>query len=508
MKTVHYWILFASCASGWLILSLLIAPSLSGADAFIFRDPGWNLAASGSFESAAGPYSHDLNPRFYAYYTPVVPLLFAGYATVLPRNAYAGTIFNLLSGLSVAAVALWWVLRQPAGKLRNTVAWTIAVLAPCFIIYDRPENVALILFSAAVALGVKLGPRPVVAGMLIVVTFLAHPFAAIVVALWTSALYLSDEWNRPGRWLRIFAQFAITAITVVIVLGAVALLYYSIDRTSLARFVANAFDPESGVGVTLSMTSVKDFVSVLRQTIFGIPLTLPVIYSLSFLSCCLLAVWSVSHRRALGHVEWLAIAAGLTSMFLAVILVPYQDAYVQFVTFSIPVGLLILSQPGAQLAKPALVMLILAILMELPSLGIGLIARIEQKPSFLAARQQPALLRAQIASPDQVVVLVGDFYDLFKPEFHRMVELDYLEEDVNHFADVAAVVRCYHPYHGESGAVAPFPTELNASDFRLMQSAPQHLWITLFGHKVMRGQWGYGCDLYVRNQAPSTLSSP
>jgi len=114
MRNSRYWILFLICALGWLVASLLIAPSISGTDVFIFRDAGWNLAASGSFETAGGPYSHDLLPRFYAFYTPVVPLLFAGYASVFPRNAYAGTIFNLLLGLCAAAVALWRVLRQPA----------------------------------------------------------------------------------------------------------------------------------------------------------------------------------------------------------------------------------------------------------------------------------------------------------------------------------------------------------------------------------------------------------
>ena len=39
--------------------------------------------------------------------------------------------------------------------MRDAVAWTIAVLAPVFIIYDRPEDVALILFSAVIAFGLK-----------------------------------------------------------------------------------------------------------------------------------------------------------------------------------------------------------------------------------------------------------------------------------------------------------------------------------------------------------------
>jgi hypothetical protein len=128
MRPSRYWILFACCASGWLIVALLVAPSISGVDVFIFRDAGWNLAAWGSFESAAGPYAHDLAPRFYADYTPILPLLFAGYASVFPRNAYAGTVFNLFLGLSAAAVALWWVLRQPPGRLRDIAAWVVTLL--------------------------------------------------------------------------------------------------------------------------------------------------------------------------------------------------------------------------------------------------------------------------------------------------------------------------------------------------------------------------------------------
>ena len=73
MKPSRVWFLFLVCALGWLVLSLLIAPSVSGQDVFICRDAGWNLAAWGTFQSAAGPYSHDLVPRFYAAYTRFSP---------------------------------------------------------------------------------------------------------------------------------------------------------------------------------------------------------------------------------------------------------------------------------------------------------------------------------------------------------------------------------------------------------------------------------------------------
>ena len=320
MRPPRYWILFAACAVGWLILSLLIAPSISGVDVFVFRDAGWNLAAWGSFQSAAGPYSHDLIPRFYAHYTPILPLLFAGYATVFPRNAYAGTVFNLVLGLSAAAVGLWWVLRQPPGKLRDTVAWTVAVLAPVFMTYDRPEVVALILFSAVISLGVKPGPRPLVAGTLIALTFLAQPFVAIVAAVWTFALFLSHDWNRPRRWLLSLRQAAMSTVPAIVILAAVALLYYSIDRAALARFAANAFGVRSGLGMTLSMRSFGRLLSVLHETIFGSPIVWGVEYSLSLLSCGLLAAWSILHRKELRYSEWLPIAAGLACLVLAILL--------------------------------------------------------------------------------------------------------------------------------------------------------------------------------------------
>jgi hypothetical protein len=61
---------------------------------------------------------------------------------------------------------------------------------------------------------------------------------------------------------------------------------------------------------------------------------------------------------------------------------------------------------------------------------------------------------------------------------------------------------------GGSDTVRPLPEQLNASNFHLIQPAPQHLWVTILGHRVMRAQWGYGCDLYLRNNPPTGASSP
>lgn len=501
MRNSRVWIVFLACALGWLVLSLVIAPSTSGEDVYMFRDAGWNLAASGSFEYAAGPYSHDLVPKFYSYYTPIVPLLFAGYASVFPRNAYAGTIFNLLLAFCVAAIALWWVLRQPPGRLRNTLAWSIAVLSPVFnfFTYDRSEAVAFMLFCAAIAYAAKPRPRPVIAGLLMALTFLAHPFAAIVVALWMLALCLAHNWNLSRRWVLTLQQIAVAGMTLLVVIGAVALLYHAIDPTSIGRFAANALGRQSGVGMALHSGSSGGYLHTLRTQVDAFHL-------IWLLSSCLLAAWTFMHRAELQDAEWLLIGSGLLSSLLAILLIPYQDYYAVFLAFAIPVGLLIWSRPGGRLATPAFAMLIFVIPLSVPALGINLVMRVEQIPSFRAAKKQPAFLRAHLPSPDATVLLNGDFYDLFKPQLHHMVEWGYMDDN-RQFDHVDAVVACYRGFAGKAGEVLPFPAESAASDFRLIQAAPQHLWITLFGHRVMRRQWGYGCDLYVRNSPPSNTQT-
>jgi hypothetical protein len=436
----------------------------------------------------------------------MAPLLFAAYALVFPRNAYTGTIYNLLVGLLAAAVMLLWVLRQPEGKLRNSAVWVIALIAPAFVIYDRPEVVALIFFSTVIAYAAKPRPRPAVVGLLIALVFLAHPFAALVSAVWGCALSLAHEWESPRRWLRTLKQLAIMSVPAITVPAFTALLYWLIDHDSLRRFAANGLI-DSGLGVILSVSSLRDYFDVLSGTVFAFPATGTVQYLLWALSFCLLAAWSVFLRNQPSHAEWLPIMAGLATALLAVILFPYQPFYLMFVAFSVPLGLLILGRSESRLAAPAFVMLLIVIMSSLPALAISLIVRVEQRSSYMAAREQPTFLRARLASPDPVVVLNGNYYDLFKPDFHHLVELAWLDQGVDHPADVAAVVNCYHPYHGEAGPVAPFPSSLNAAEFHLIEPAPQHLWITVFGHKVMRGEWGYGCDLYVRNNAPPALGA-
>ncbi len=498
MRASRYWILFAVCAVGWLAAYVLLPPAMSGTDVFMFRDAGWNLAAYGRFESAGLMYMPDLVPRLYAHYTPMMPLLFAGYLSVFPRNAYAGTIFNLLVGLAAAAVALRWVLAQPSGRLRNGAAFTVAALPVLFVTFDRPEAIAFVLFAATVAVAGRRDVRPLAIGLLIALTFLAHPFFAIAAAIWTASFFLARNWESAQRWQRTLVQIAATGVSALVPIGAMALLLYSLDPTSLSRFAVHALGFHSGMN---TVKSGARWYEAIRWATIGVSPLASWNYLASFASAPILAAWWLRHGKELAPQDWLPIASGLACEAISIVLFSFQYNYIVALAFLVPLVLLIAGRERVALVTPGLALLLFACFLKMPAVGESLVARAEQGPSYRAARTQPEFLRAHLSSPDDIVTMEGNSYDLFKPEFRNMIHLTDTE-DVNHFAAVAGVANCYDGYHG--GGLRPFPEKLNAGEFHLIQADPQHMWITLFGRRVMRAQWGYGCDLYVRNSASAS----
>jgi hypothetical protein len=500
VKGLRIWILFGAISIVWLLVSLWMAPSNSGKDVFIFRDAGWNLAAYGHFESAGLPYMRDLTPRLGSHYTPILALLFAGYASVFPRNAYAGTVFGLLLGLLAAAVSLFWVLRQPPGRLRTIAASAIAALPVVFVSIDRPEPIGLVLSCVVLAVAAGNKSRPVLTGILIALVFLAHPFSAVADALWVSALSLSRNWTVAGRWSRTLKETALTGLTCIAAIAPVALLFYGLDHDSLRRFAAHAFGMHSGMGEAMSAKSTRSFLGMLKENTELSKLRL-FTYLGSLAPELFLLVWILWRRKDLSHRDWLAVGACLACAAVCILLFPVQTAYLNLLALLIPLGLLIASAPGGKLARVGLALLLLTVFVRVPDAALSVIQRVEQWPSYTAAKDQPAYLLAHLASPNAIVGLAGTSgsYDLFKPEFRHLVAVGYMEKEA--YSGIEGVANCYATFHGPDAARIPFPPFSDASEFELIQSAPQHTWITLFGHRMMRAQWGYGCDLYVKKSA-------
>lgn len=503
MKRVRYWIVYAAACTGWLAANCLMSPSMSGADVFIFRDAGWNLAQWGSFESAGLLYMRGLAPRLYSHYPPLMPLLFAGYASAFPRNAYAGTIFNLLLGMLAAGIVLAAVLRRRPSRLRFIAALAVAALPVAFVTYDRPEALGLSLFCAAIAAASRANPLPLPIGLLVAVVFLAHPFAAVASAAWIAALLFDRNRERSNRWAITLKQLAIAGAAAAAVLAPVALLYYSLDRESLARFAAHSLGINSGLGRAMNPQTQGGFLHLLWFAASNLGFPEPLTYIFSAASGLLLALFALRFRKRLDARDRLIAGAGLLSFFLALALFPVQGNYVVLLTFLVPAGLLIAAGESSVLSNCALALLVWAIAINSVVVAMGYAQRAEQAASYRAAKGQPQFLLTQLPSRDSVVAIEGGSYDLFKSQFHHLIQVDH-SDDEGRFAALAAVVNCYDSVRVPAGAVRPFPSKLDAGDFRLIEAAPEHMWFTVLGRRAMRSQWGYGCDLYVRDRSRGT----
>jgi hypothetical protein len=504
VKIPWRWFLLAVCSLAWLTLALTGAPAMAGTDVFVFRDAGWNLAAHGAFEAAGLPSIPDLAPRFYSHYTPLLPLLFAGFLKIFRPNPYSGTLYNLLLGLAVAAMALARVGLQTPGRLRSVTLAAIAVLPVAFVSTDRPEALGLVLFALFAVAAARRSTHPLLLGVLVALLFLAHPFAAVCAALWSAALVLARNLEPRLNVLAVARALALEALAAVAALALVAALYYRIDPTSLARFAGHAFGVHSGAGVALNPHSKAHLLAALREGVFHSGPLVALTYFFSLVSAALLAGWLLLRRRTLEPAEWLPAAAGLACLLLAIFAFPAQNFYVNLLAVLIPLGLLTVTPQGSSLRPLAQVQLLLFLLAALPSIAVTAAEQQQARASFEAAAAQPEELRRALGSPEAVVAVSSGAYDVFKPAFPHLVNLEYVDGHAG-LEQLSGVADCYFAFAGDAATLVSLPPGLSADAFTLIDRAPRHLWITAFGHRVMKRQWGYGCDLYVRNSVASGL---
>ena len=497
MRRVYFWALWGISALAWLIAIAHLAPSMNGIDGFYFRDAGWNLAAYGKFESAGLVFMRDLTPRFYSHYTPLMPLLFAAYAGIFPRNEYAGTIFNFLVALFADGVGLFLVLRQPPGRLRTIAALSLALLPAVLVTNDRPEALGLAFGGLTLAVAAARRPRPILTGLMIALCFMAHPFTAVLAGVWVAAFWFSRSGPEEQGRQRALRRLILTGSVCLVAIAVVALVYYAIDRTSLSRFLAHVQGSDRGVGW---INAIKSRGMLLHEQL-GLR-SGPVEMERHVFSLCgfaALAGWAWVRRKRLDARTWPFVAAGLACPLMALGFFPAEPGYVVLIGLLVPYGLLAANGISGKLTNPALGLLLFEMLINSPAAAINVVQQFEQLPSYRLARAQPSYLLSQLKSPDAIVAVEYGSYDLFKPTFRHLIYVRNAVDDA-HYKSLAAIANCYAGFHGAAGEVRPLPPELNPAEYRVIQPAPAHLWITIFGHRVMSGQWGYGCDLYLHTE--------
>ena len=232
------WKFFIVSVIFWTIFAVWRAPELSGTDVFIFRDAGWNLAQYGHFESAGLVYQRDLAPHLYAHYTPLMPLLFAGFLKIAPVNAYVGTLFNLLWGFVSVALMIFCLQRVRESRLRNVLIWLCVVFPVVLVRQDRPEAVALPLVLLGSLYLMRRQPSWWMAGLLGAVIFLAHPYAGIIFVLWMVFFCAQRSRDDGQSWAQVILKLLRAAAVESFVIAAVALIFYLLDHESLKRFAA------------------------------------------------------------------------------------------------------------------------------------------------------------------------------------------------------------------------------------------------------------------------------
>jgi hypothetical protein len=135
--------------------------------------------------------------------------------------------------------------------------------------------------------------------------------------------------------------------------------------------------------------------------------------------------------------------------------------------------------------------------------------RAAERNSYREEQQQLDYLAAHLPSRDTVVAFQGVTYDYFKPRFPRLFNTFYYPRDGSMpIGEVGAIVNCYRGYDGAKGAHLPLPAGIDAAEFRLAEAVPEHVYATILGHRLTNREWGFGCDIYLRNMpAPDEQQS-
>jgi hypothetical protein len=505
----------AMAAAAWLCVYGCVAPPFGGADVFIFKDAGANLALGHGFNSIPAPFfDGSSTTMIFSSYTPLYPLLYGAWAAVFGIGPYANAYFDLC----LASVAMILVLKLvlpsvQSAFVRQLLIITAVIALPAggvFLAVDRPEVLAygltLLLLAAWVRVPRFRHSAPAIGGSAIV--FLAHPFAGLILLLVLSYLTLTDPTAECGknapksRLLSVIGGWCLFSS----VLFAVGAVFVLLDQHALERFSQHALGTGSGAGVMRRVNGIGDLLPFYKKNwrhafLSSSIASMTMAGSLLVCTAVLLPFAGLLLARTQGWREqcsrglFVCFVVGL--LFVPILLFPRQNNYYSYVRALVPMVVLASQSEAAKLLRarhvPAM-LLTIGWLFCLPNIAIAVITRVENLGSYrdMTARAPELLAPLQGA---YLAAVSSDLYYVVKPIDQNIVCIDYVTD--KNAAKIDAVVAA-HAGLPPSQARSSIKQELNSGSWRVLTPESEPVVLSILGKQIMRSQWGWSFDAYMR----------
>jgi hypothetical protein len=517
MKRRVPFLVLAGFATFWFGFFALSSPIFGGTDVFIFRDASCNCTAHLGFVTSSAPtHPAYIPPVLFADYTPGTLIAFAPVASIFGCTSSAHTYYELLLLLLIAGFVLAFIPDDHQHRGQRICAALIAgITLPVGLFEtgaDRPEPVAIVIFFALLTLWRRM--RSVLGRAIIIglagALFLVHPYIGIAAYLSFLLLAFCSP-GISGRMKIVVASFAIAAASVL----AWALILHHADATSLQRFMEHALGAKSGAGVVLKGGSdagnhggaLHSYLAIFKKyadksnrlrgtAIFVLLISFVVLGSVTA------RIGDRDHRRqSLGALLALFCILALFPAAIFAGQVNYFIASEAMLFGAIAVGGYALSD---EIRRGRVLILILAIcaIAALPGLAIQVLRGVETRASFKRAVAQETRVKQFFHDRglDEPRILIdAAHYFIYKPDFHYLYDSAYFSPE-DSLTDFDALVRCYMTHPAFSRSELTWEKPFNPQDWALVDGDVYPQAVTLFGHRLMRNNWSWSCDVYARKE--------
>jgi hypothetical protein len=195
--------------------------------------------------------------------------------------------------------------------------------------------------------------------------------------------------------------------------------------------------------------------------------------------------------------------SGFASVVLPFLLFPLQGNYLLLGRTILPFVLLanfLGSRDVLRYRRAPLILIAVNLAFLLPIVCLSLIVRTETKATFGEATGQVEKLKQYLAGRNQqgdVVLVPATHYFLYKTELNNLFNEAYLspQHDVS---QVAAVVNCPTASAYFDAASKPLNPLVSGSTWSVLDSDNHPQLIGIWGKRIMRKNWTWGCVVYVK----------